>query len=53
MIWIILALISFLGAQLLLVLFLRKLDKHSGQKRDAGQFTYEDSYRYLDDDVIE
>ena len=53
-VWIILAVLSFVGGQAYLVYLLRKLDKFL--ERTPGNesiFTYDDSCRYPEEDVIE
>jgi len=53
-IWIILAVLSFIGGQIYLVYCLKKLDKFL-RKRPSNEptFTYDDSCRYPEEDVIE
>ncbi len=53
-IWIILAVLSFIGGQILLFHRLRKLDGF-GKHRPSYQsnLTYDDAYRYPEDFVIE
>ena len=49
-IWIILAVLSFIGAQVYLFLYLRKLDKFlEPSPSNAPTFTYDDSCRYPED----
>lgn len=53
-IWIILAVLSFIGGQVYLFFRLRKLDKFLDRKpNNEPTFTYDDSYRYPDEDVIQ
>ena len=53
-VWIILAVLSFAGGQAYLVYLLRKLDKFL-ERRPGNEptFTYDDSCRYPEEDVIE
>lgn len=54
MIWIICIVLSFIAAQLYLIHCLRKLDQHlSKREKPTSRFTYEDSDRYLDEDVLQ
>ena len=51
-IWIILAVLSFIGGQAYLVYLLRKLDKFlESRPSDETTFTYNDSCRYPEDVV--
>ena len=51
-IWIILAVLSFIGGQAYLVYLLRKLDKFLERRPGKEQtFTYDDSCRYPEDVV--
>ena len=53
-VWIILAVLSFVGGQAYLVYQLRKLDKFL-ERRPGNEptITYDDSCRYPEEDVIE
>ena len=53
-IWIILAVLSFVAGQVYLVYLLKKLDKFL-ERRPSNEptFTYDDSCRYPDEDVVE
>ena len=53
-IWILLAVLSFLGGQACLVYLLKKLDKFL-ERRPSNKptSTYDDSCRYPEEDVIE
>ena len=51
-VWIILAMLSFIGGQAYLVYLLRKLDKFLGRRpSNEPTFTYDDSCRYPEDVV--
>ena len=51
-IWIILAMLSFIGGQAYLVYLLRKLDKFLERRpSNESTFTYDDSCRYPEDVV--
>ena len=53
-IWVILAVLSFIGGQVYLFCLLRKLDKFFECKPgNEPTFTYDDSCRYPEEDVVE
>lgn len=49
MIWLILALLSFIGGQIYLFHLLGELDRFLAKRPDAKGFTYDDNFRYWDD----
>lgn len=53
-VWIILAVLSFIGGQVYLYYLLRKLDQFLERRpKNDPSFTYDDSYRYPEDFVVE